>query len=69
MPNLNKPRSASWRLPQQIDLFAAISVSGDIPAWSGLPPETKTALTGLMMQLMLDYANRQRIGTEDGHDL
>ncbi len=61
------------RAPQQIHLFAAepqVTI-GDMPAWSGLPPETQAALTGLMTRLILEHADKTRTGSmaEAGHDL
>ena len=63
-------RSARRRVPQQIDLFAEYAPTiGGIPAWSGLPTQTQAALTTLMMRLILDHADKRRIGpTGDGHD-
>ena len=44
---------------------------GGMPAWSGLPPETQAALTGLMTRLILEHADKNRTGSiaEVGHDL
>jgi hypothetical protein len=43
---------------------------GSMPAWSGLPTETRAALTTLMTRLILDHADKRRIGsTGNGHDL
>ena len=45
----------------QFDLFAA---TGDeavpTPAWNALPEETRSALIGLMAQLILDHADDAR---------
>jgi hypothetical protein len=42
-----------------------------LPAWSGLPRETQAALTSLITRLILEHADKTRIGpvTEVGHDL
>ena len=71
MPRQSKQRSARRRVPQQIDLFAENHDIGGMPAWSGLPTETQAALTELMTRLILDHADKSRIGsmTEAGHDL
>lgn len=71
MPRQSKQKPARRRVPQQIDLFAGgPSTIGDMPAWSGLPTETQAALTTLMTRLILDHADKRRIGsTGDGHDL
>jgi hypothetical protein len=57
----NKPR----RVPQQIDLFAE---KPQTPVWSALPRETRTALTDLITQLILNHADKIRV-TGDGDDL
>jgi hypothetical protein len=60
------------RAPQQIDLFAGgPRATGGMPAWSGLPAQTQTALIALMTQLILDHADKNRLGstTGAGHDL
>jgi hypothetical protein len=71
MPRQSKRRSARRRVLQQIELFAENApMIGGLPAWSGLPRETQTALTALMIRLILDHADKRRIGpTGDGHDL
>jgi hypothetical protein len=73
MPRQTKPSPVRRRAPEQIDLFAGESRTtvGDIPAWSGLPRETQAALTELMTRLILEHADRCRIGAiaEAGHDL
>ena len=73
MPRQMKPKTARRRAPQQIDLFAGEprTTIGGMPAWSGLPTETQAALTDLMTRLILDHADKNRIGsmTEAGHDL
>jgi hypothetical protein len=45
--------------------------SGDMPAWAGLPRETQAALTDLMTRLILNHADKRRIGAMKaaGHDL
>ena len=58
--------------PQQVDLFAGEpQTTGGMPAWSGLPTEIQAALTNLMTRLILEHADKNRIGsiTEAGHDL
>jgi hypothetical protein len=71
MPRQSKRRSARRRVPQQIELFAENAPTiGGLPAWSGLPRETQTALTALMIQLIVDHADQRRIGSAGaGHDL
>jgi hypothetical protein len=71
MPRQSKRRPARRHVPQQIELFAETApMIGGLPAWSGLPRETQTALTALMIRLVLDHADKRRIGsTEAGHDL
>jgi hypothetical protein len=58
-------------MPQQVDLFAEYTPTiGGSPTWSGLPTETRAALTTLLIRLILDHADKRRIGsTGDGHDL
>ena len=50
MPRQMKPMAARRRAPQQIDLFAGEprTTIGGMPTWSGLPMETRVALTDLM---------------------
>ncbi len=70
MTRQSDQKSAHGRVPQQIDLFVGDAMTGDIPAWSTLPTETQTALTGLMIRLILDHAAKWRIAPAgDGHDL
>ncbi len=73
MPRQTKPITARRRVPEQIDLFAGglQTTTGGMPAWSGLPVEVQTALTDLMTRLILEHADKSRIGsmTEAGHDL
>jgi hypothetical protein len=72
MSRQTKQTPARPRAPQQIDLFAgALQTTIDIPAWSGLPTETRAALTDLMIRLILDHTDKSRIGSipEVGHDL
>jgi len=67
-----KQRQARRRALLQIDLFAGDpqKAGGDIPVWSGLPIEIQTALTSLMMRLLLEHADERRIdpAMEAGHD-
>jgi len=69
MSSQSRRTSARQRVPQQIDLFARITVTVGMPAWSGLPTETRAVLTTLMTRLILDHATTRRIAAEDGHDL
>jgi len=67
-----KLRSARRRAPQQIDMFAAEPRKiGGMPTWSALPMEIQTALTELMTRLILQHADKNRIGSiaKVGHDL
>jgi len=68
MQSQSRQRSARRSVPQQIDLFAGSAVTGEMPAWSGLPAETQSALTTLMTRLILDHASKRQIVTEGGHD-
>jgi hypothetical protein len=69
MPRQTKLLQTRRRAPQQIDLFAG--ETGGVPVWSGLPTQTQAALIELMTRLILDYADKSRLGstTEAGHDL
>ena len=71
MPRQTKP--ARRCAPPQVDLFAAEpqTTTGGMPAWSGLPTEIQAALTNLMTRLILEHADKNRIGSiaEAGHDL
>jgi hypothetical protein len=72
MPRQTKLLQTRRRAPQQIDLFAGgPQATGDMPAWSGLPTQTQAALIELMTRLILDHANKSRLGstTEADHDL
>ena len=72
MPRQTKLLLTRRRAPQQIDLFAGGSwATAGMPAWSGLPTQTQAALIELMTQLILDYADKSRIGSRTGadHDL
>jgi len=73
MPGQRKQTPARRRLPHQIDLFAGEPrrPTSGTPAWSGLPTETQAALTNLMTRLILEHADKTRIGSmpETGHDL
>ena len=73
MQRQRKPTQARRRAPQQIDLFAGEpqKAIGEMPAWLGLPSETQAALTSLISRLILEHADKSRIGSmaEAGHDL
>ena len=73
MPRQTKPPPARRQAPQQIDMFAEgpRGRTGSVPAWSTLPADVQAALTELMTRLLLEHADRNRIGstTEFGHDL
>jgi hypothetical protein len=72
MPRQTKLLHTCRRAPQQIDLFAGEPwASGGMPAWSRLPTQTQAALIELMTRLILDHADKSRLGsmTEVGHDL
>ena len=71
MSRQTKPPPARCRAPQQIDLFAAEPLIREVPTWSRLPTEIQTALTELMIRLILDHADKNRIGSiaGAGHDL
>jgi hypothetical protein len=71
MPRQSKQRSARSYVPQQIDLFSENAPTiGGMPAWSGLPTETQAVLTTLMTRLILDHADKRRVGsTGNDHDL
>ena len=51
---------------QQRDLFGANLLHGvvSVPAWPELPVEARAALTGLMVQLMLQHAAKSPTPTE-----
>jgi hypothetical protein len=73
MPHQTKATLAQRRAPQQIDLFAGEpqKTIGDVPVWSALPTEIQAALTDLMTRLILEHADKNRIGSvvEAGDDL
>jgi len=58
---------------QQFDLFAGDRPRArvDTPAWPELPAETREALTGLMVRLILEHAGTSRVGSprDISHDL
>ena len=58
---------------QQLDLFGGDRprAAVDTPAWRELPEETRAALAGLMVRLILEHAGANRPGSsgEAGHDL
>jgi hypothetical protein len=55
----------------QFDLFAAPGGEAVLtPAWGALPEETRSAVTGLMVQLILDHADARGPQPEEaGHEL
>jgi hypothetical protein len=73
MSRQSKQTPAHRRVPQQIELFAGDmpTTIGSMLAWSGLPTGTRAALTNLMTRLILDHADKSRIGSmaAGGHDL
>jgi len=73
MPRQTKPPPVRRRAPRQMELFATETQTtiGSMPAWSGLPTEIQAALTELMTRLILEHADKNRIGSmaEAGHDL
>jgi hypothetical protein len=72
MPRQRKLLRTRRRTRQQIDLFAGgPPATSGVPAWSGLPTQTQAALIELMTRLMLDHADKNRLGstTEAGDDL
>jgi len=70
MPRRTKPLRPRHRPPHQIDLFGGPQAGG-MPGWSGLPTQTQAALIELMTQLILDHADKSRLGSmmEAGRDL
>jgi hypothetical protein len=67
MSRQNNQGPARHRVPHQIDLFAEGSQAiAQMPAWSGLPPETRASLTALMTRLILDHADRTCVGLGPG---
>jgi hypothetical protein len=71
MPRQGKQKPARRRVPHQIDFFAeGPQTIAKMPTWSALPMETQAVLTGVVMQLILDHADRIRVGllTGDGDD-
>ena len=71
MPRQTSRTQVRRRAPQQVDLFAGEPRIGGMPVWSRLPTETQAALTDLIARLILDHAEKDRIGsmTEAGYDL
>jgi hypothetical protein len=73
MQRQTKATPTRRRTPQQIDLFVGEpqKTIGDKPVWSALPREIQTALTDLMTRLILEHADKNRIGSvgEAGDDL
>ena len=71
MPRQGKQKSAHRHVPHQIDLFAERPQAiARMPTWSALPMETQAVLIGLVTQLILDHADKIRVGllTGDGDD-
>src|SRR5207249_2988805 len=66
----SRRRRAAARRSRSTCLQPQMTIGG-MPAWSGLPPETQAALTGLMTRLILEHADKNRTGSiaEVGHDL
>jgi hypothetical protein len=70
-----RKRAAGQRgRPQQFCLFGNTrqTTTGGMPIWTELPDQTRSALTDLMTQLILDHAERQQQGpmiVEASHDL
>jgi hypothetical protein len=72
MPCQMKLLRTRRRVQQQIDLFAGGPwATGEMPAWSELPMQTQAALIDLMTRLILDHADKNKLGStkEAGHDL
>ena len=73
MPRQTKTTPARRRAPQQIDLFAREppEAIGNMPVWSALPTEIQAALNDLMTRLILEHADKNRMGSvaEAGDDL
>ena len=69
----SRHRQDQWRQAPQMDLFASGQSSGVIgaPAWPELPAEVQDTLTDLMVQLILEHADKSKtaVMTEAGHDL
>jgi hypothetical protein len=69
MKRRGDPASAA----HQLDLFVddRPMMTAKMPAWPELPAETRAALTRLMTRLILEHADKSRIGSgaEAGHDL
>jgi hypothetical protein len=70
MPRRTKPLRPRRSTPHQIDLFEGPQAGG-MPGWSGLPTQTQAALIELMTRLILDRADKSRLGsmTEADRDL
>ena len=69
----SRHRQNQWRQAPQIDLFAN-DQSGDLigaPAWPELLVEVQRTLTKLMVQLILEHADRNKtaVTREADHDL
>ena len=69
MPRRTKPLRPRRRTPRQIDLFEGPQAG--MPGWSGLPTQTQAELIELMTRLILDRADKSRLGsmTEADRDL
>jgi hypothetical protein len=71
MPRQSKQKLVRRRVPHQIDLFIeGPPTTAQMPTWSALPMQTQAVLTGLVTQLILDHADKIRVGllTGDGDD-
>jgi hypothetical protein len=73
MQRQTKATPARRRTPQQIDLLSRDpqKTIGYMPVWSALPREIQAALTDLMTRLILEHADKNRVGSvaEAGDDL
>jgi hypothetical protein len=72
MTRQTKPRRMHHRVPQQIDLFVGgpRAIAG-MPVWFGLPARAQAALIEPMTRLILDHAEKSRLGSMTeaaGHD-
>ena len=67
MQRWTKQTQARGHAPLQIDLFAGDpqKAIGDMPVWSALPTEIQAALTGLIIRLLLEHADKSRDWLDD----